>query len=118
MIAVSDIVTKINCFLRLRLGLLELDWPDDEVMGCGMSLFCLPIILDRMDRIILIGIIITVIIVVIIPFEEVEIALWIGITVNAVLGVSPNSRKDFDSSSEVNLLFGNDVPNTNLIIDK
>ena len=69
---------------------------------------------DRIDKTIFIGIIIIVMIIEITPFEEFEIALWIGITVRAVLGVNPNWRNDFDSSSEVKRRFGKDVPRTNL----
>ena len=70
--------------------------------------------LDRIDKTILIGIIIIAMIVETSPFEEFEIALWIGITVRAVLGVNPNWRNDWDSSSEVKRRFGKDVPRTNL----
>ena len=72
--------------------------------------------LDRIDKTILIGIITIAMIIEISPFEEFEIALWIGITVRAVLGVNPNWRNDCDSSSEVKRRFGKDVPRTNLNI--
>ena len=70
--------------------------------------------LDKIDKTIFIGIIIIAMIIDKTPFEEFEIALWIGITVRAVLGVNPNWRNVFDSSSEVKRRFGNDVPRTNL----
>ena len=72
--------------------------------------------LDSIDKTILIGIIIIAMIVETSPLEEFEIALWIGITVRAVLGVNPSWRNDCDSSSEVKRRFGKDVPRTNLNI--
>ena len=85
-------------------------------MGCCVSFVCLPVMLDSIDKTILIGIIIIAMIVETSPLEEFEIALWIGITVRAALGVNPNWRNDCDSSSEVKRRFGKDVPRTNLDI--
>ena len=96
--------------------MFEDDGPAEEAVGCCVSFVCLPVMLDRIDKTILIGIITIAMIIEISPFEEFEIALWIGITVRAVLGVNPNWRNDCDSSSEVKRRFGKDVPRTNLNI--
>ena len=94
--------------------MFEDDGPAEEAVGCCVAFVALPVMLDRIDKTILIGIIIIAMIVETSPFEEFEIALWIGITVRAVLGVNPNWRNDWDSSSEVKRRFGKDVPRTNL----